>query len=107
MLPPVYLKAYCRPLKACNFYFSTDQLKHLQKIWQLQKKRKSKSRLDQTLCQFLFFHVNVIFDKLSKLGQISCVIPYYIEIKDSLYLGKFFVNLLNNWFKMKRLYLNP
>ena len=39
MLPPVYLKAYCRPLKACNFYFSTDQLKHLQKIWQLQKKK--------------------------------------------------------------------
>ena len=43
----------------------------------------SKSLIDQKLCQF-FFHCDVIFDKLSKLRQISCVIPYYIEIKESL-----------------------
>ena len=32
----------------------------------------------------VFFHCDVIFDKLSKLRQISCAIPYYIEIKESL-----------------------
>lgn len=52
--------------------------------------RKSKSGLDQKLCQFLFFHCHAIFDKLSKLGQIYCVIPYYIKIKESLYMGRFF-----------------
>ena len=35
-------------------------------------KCKSKSYLDQKLCQFLFFHCDVIFEKLSKLGKISC-----------------------------------
>ena len=54
----------------------------------LKKKTKSKSCLNQKLCQFVFFDCDVIFDKLSKLGQISCVISYYIEIKDSLHLGK-------------------
>ena len=48
------------------------------------------------LCQFLFFRCGIIFDKSSKLWQISCEIPYYIKIKDSLYLDKFFVNLLEN-----------
>ena len=47
----------------------------------LNKNRKSKSRLDQKLYQFLFFHCDVIFDKLSKLEQISCVIPHYMEIR--------------------------
>ena len=56
------------------------QLGPLQKIWKL-----SKSRLDQKLCQFLFFSIWRVFDKLSKFGQISCVIPCYIEIKDSLF----------------------
>ena len=44
------------------------------------KKRKSNLRLGQTLGQFLFFHYDVIDDKLSKLRQISCAIPYHIEI---------------------------
>ena len=60
------------------------------------KNRSSTSRLDQNLCQFLFFHCDVIFDKLSKLEQISCVIPYYIDVKDSLYLDKFRVNIFEN-----------
>ena len=47
------------------------------------KERKSKSRLEEKLYQFLFFQCDIIFDKLSKLCQISCAIPYYIEIKDS------------------------
>ena len=68
-----------------------------QLIW---KNRKPKSRLDQKLCQFLFSSCDIYFDKLSRLGQISCAISYYIE-KDSLYLGKFFVSLLENWCKMK------
>ena len=59
--------------------------------------------VDQELCQFLFFYSDVIFDKLSKLEQISCLIRYYIEIKDSLSLGKFFVNLLENWYKMRKI----
>ena len=79
-----------------------SQLKHFQQIG-LSKNRKSRSRLDQKLCQFLFFHCDVIFDKLSKLGQISCGVPYYIKIKDSLYLGKFFVNFFENWYKMRKI----
>ena len=59
------------------------------------------SRLDQKLCQF-FFHRDVIFKKPSKMGPISCVIPYYIEIKESLYLGKFFSNFFENWYKMRK-----
>ena len=27
------------------------------------------------------FYCDVIFDKLLKLGQISCIIAYYLEIK--------------------------
>ena len=67
------------------------------------KNSKSKLHLDQNLCQSLFFHRDVIFEKLPKLGQISCAIPYYIEIEDSLYLGMFFVNLLENWYKMRKI----
>ena len=80
-----FLKWYCTPEKACNFIFSTETPS---KNMTLKKPRKSKSRLNQKLCQFLFFDCDVLFDKLSKLGQISCVISYYIEIKDSLHLGK-------------------
>ena len=46
---------------------------------------------------------NVIFDKLLKLGQMSYVIPYCIEIKSPLYQGKFFVNLLANWHKTRKI----
>ena len=42
------------------------------------------------VCQF--FHRDVIFNTLPKLEQIYCVIRYYIEIKDFLYLGKFFIS---------------
>ena len=49
------------------------------------------------------FQCNVTFDKLSKLGQISVVINYYIEIKDSLYLGKSFVNIFENWYQMRKI----
>ena len=86
----MYLKRYCTPKKQLIIFF---QLKHLQK-YDLKKICISQSRQDQKLCQFLFFCCDVIFDKLPKLGQISCVILYYIEIKDSSYLGKFFVKLL-------------
>ena len=80
-LSALYLKRYCTPEKACNLFFQLI---------------KPNSRLDQKFCQ-LFFHCDAIVDKLSKLGQISCVISYYMEIKDSLYLSKFFVNVLKNW----------
>ena len=48
---------------------------------------------------FFFFRRVVIFDKLSKLGQISCVILCYKEIKDFLYLGKIFAwsSILDVW----------
>ena len=71
-------------------------------MW-IKKHQKSKSHLGQNLYQFLWFHFDVIFDKLSKLGKISCVIPYYVDIKDSLYLGKFLVNFLENWYKMRKI----
>ena len=64
-----------------KYKYSALQKKHLILFFQplkntaFLKNRKSKSRLDQMLCQFLFFHCGV---KLAKLGQISCVIPYYI-----------------------------
>ena len=70
-----------------NMYFYFFQLKHLRKIWLLKKVCKSKSCLNQKLCQFLFFDCDIILDNLSKLGQISCVISYYTEIKDSFHLG--------------------
>ena len=60
------------------------------------------SCLDQELCQFLFFLIDVIFDKLSKLGEISRVISYYIETKGSWYLGQFFVNFFENCHKMRK-----
>ena len=51
----------------------------------------------------VIFAYDVIFDKVSKLVQISCVTPYYIETKDSAYLGKIFVNLLGNSNKMREI----
>ena len=32
---------------------------------------------------FLYFICDVIFDKLSELPQVCCLIPHYIEIQDS------------------------
>ena len=103
-LPPPstlqFLKRYCIPGKGCNFIFSSETL---HKIWLLKKPRTSQSCLDQKLCQFLFVHCAFVFDKLSKLGQISCEVSYYIEIKGALYLGMFFANLLENWYKMRKI----
>ena len=66
-----FLKWYCIPEKVWNFNFSTETpLKNLT----FKKTRQSKSPLNQKLCQFVFFDCDVIFDKLSKLGQMSCVI---------------------------------
>ena len=47
------------------------------------------------------FDFDIIFDKLLDLGQISPVIPYYIEIKDPLYLRKCFINRLKNCYKIR------
>ena len=47
------------------------------------------------------FDFDIIFDKLLDLGQISPVIPYYIEIKDLLYLRKCFINRLKNCYKIR------
>ena len=65
------------------------QLKHLQKTLLFKN--------------FLSFHRDVILDKLSKLDQVSSVIRHYSEIKDTSHLGKFLVNLLENWYKMKKI----
>ena len=51
----------------------------------------------------VIFAYDVIFDKVSKLVQISCVTPHYTETRDSAYLGKIFVNLLGNWNKMRKI----
>ena len=61
----------------------------------LQLKIASRSKV-MPVFLFFFFHCDVIFDKLPKLGQISCVTASYIETKDSLYLGKFFVGFFEN-----------
>ena len=58
------LKRHCTPEKARIFIFST---KTPSKNMTFAKNRKSKLRLDQKFCQFLFFHFDVVFDKLSKL----------------------------------------
>ena len=59
----------------------------------LKNLRKAKSRLESKVIVVFAF-------SLLKLGQIFCVIPYYIRIEDSFYLGNFFINLLKNWYKM-------
>ena len=40
------------------------------------KNRRSKSNLESKICQILYFICEVIFDKLSELQQISCIIPH-------------------------------
>ena len=42
--------------------------------YDFKKNCKSKSNLDPKLCQFLHFIFDAIFDKLSELWQISCII---------------------------------
>ena len=64
---------------------------------------KSNLRLDQKLYQFLLFHCDAIFDKLSKLGQMSCVILLYTEIKNFFHLRKFFVIPFENWYKIRKI----
>ena len=56
---------YCTLAMTSLFFWNTFQ-KHA---------RRSKSNLDQKLCQFWYFICDVIFDKLSKLWQIYCIIP--------------------------------
>ena len=49
------------------------------------KKIASQNQLQIKGCaSFCFCYCDIIFEELSKLGQTSCVIPYYIEIKDNL-----------------------
>ena len=62
----------------------------------LKKLRKPKSRLESKVIPVFAF-------SLLKLGQMFCVIPYYIRIEDSFYLGKLYINLLENWYKMRNL----
>ena len=78
------------------------QLKLLWKKLTLKKTQVKITSRSKFMPVFVF-QCDVIFDKLSKLGQISCVIPYYIEKKDSLNLDKFFANLLENWYKMRKI----
>ena len=56
----------------CNFIFSTER--PTKKEFFKKKKRKSKSHQFKSYASFFFFHCDIIFDKLSKLGQIFCVI---------------------------------
>ena len=79
-----FLKLCCTPENVCNFIFSTETSS---KNMTFKRNPQVKIKFKSKVCQ-VFFDCDVIFDKLSKLGQISCVISYYIEIKDSLHLGK-------------------
>ena len=86
-------------LSRCKTYKKDEFKKETAKITY----KQTKSHLDQKLCQFLFFHCDITFDKLSKLGKVSFIILYYIEIRDSLYLHKFLISLLENWHKMRKI----
>ena len=49
----------------------------------------------------MYFICDVIFEKLLKLQQISCVIHHLVEIQDSLYRAKFSINHYENWCKWR------
>ena len=78
----VLLIKFIRLMRYYYFYYYYYFNWNTFKTYDFKKRRKSKSRLDQKLCQFLFFQCEIIFGKLSELGQISCAIPYCTEIKD-------------------------
>ena len=65
------------------------------------KNRRSKLNQDSMLCQFLYFICDVIFDKLSELQQIPCIIPHKAEIQDSSYWAGFSINHNGNWYKWR------
>ena len=66
----VSLKRYCAAEKACNFIISTKtpSKNKTSKKKKTQVKITCISRVYQKLCWFLFFHCDVIFDKLIKIG---------------------------------------
>ena len=67
-----FLKQYCTPEKACNFIFSTKiPSKNTTFKTTPQVEITSKSNV---MPVFIFFHCDIIFDRLSELGQISCEI---------------------------------
>ena len=90
---PFYLlNQYCTPEKACDFIFLTEILP---KNMTLKKPRNSKSRLGQKLFQFLVFSLWRHLWQTIRIGaNFLC---------NFLYLGKFLVNLLENWYKMRKI----
>ena len=63
-----YLKWYCTPEKACNYFSTTTTSEDMA----FKEPCKSKSRLDKNYVSF-FLYYDVILDKLSKLEQILLV----------------------------------
>ena len=75
------LKRYWTTGKTCNFI--SFNWKTLQK-YDFSKKPQAKFTSRSKVMPVSVNHCDVvIFDKLSKLEQSTCVTPYYIEIKDS------------------------
>ena len=56
------------------FFFVVVKWIICQKYDFFKKSRRSKLNVDPKLCQFLYFICDVIFDKISELRQISCII---------------------------------
>ena len=85
--------------KSIWFYFYNWNTFKKYDIFKKNKKIKIMSR-SKVMPRFVFSLWRHLWQTII-IGANFFVTPYYIEIKDSLYLGKFFVNLLKNWYKMK------
>ena len=84
-------KRYWTPEKACNFVFSTEtQLKK----YDFKKNRKSRSCLDQKLCQFLFYSLWCHLRQTIKIESKFLRNSSLHRNKRLLIYGQFFFNLL-------------
>ena len=74
-----------------QFYFFNE---NTFKKYDFKKNPQVKITSRSKVRQFLFFHCDVMFDNLEKFGQISSVIPYYLEIKALYIWANFSSNIL-------------
>ena len=82
-----FIKWYCTPEKVWNLIFSTE-IPSKKMTFKKNPQVKITSKPKVSYVSFVFFDCGIIFDKLSKLEQIFCVIFYYKELKNLLHLGK-------------------
>ena len=80
--------------KACYFISSTEKPSKNMSFEKTTSQNHVWIKSSANLCFFIV--TSSLTNYQSILGEISCVIPYYVEIKDSLYLAKILFNLLEN-----------